>query len=255
MAKKNRGRSNKPAKGFIVRGKGQITTALSTTSAAAGFVITRVNITTEGFNSLIQLGTVFAKWKLLRMSFHFVPIKPTSTEGTVGIAYLPDVVATIPSSTTTALSQKFSTYGPIWKPLTLRARTQHQGWSYTRENAAYDDRLEAFGSVVLWTDLTAAAYIPGVLYMQYVAMFDDVGNSTILPSQVGQLESKEEEEDASVQVSMDKPQKLKTQKIPQYQTVEQNEVLSRQSMEDTIQNLALQIEALRTIIDSRSPSK
>lgn len=181
MAKNQRRRSGNSGKITVIRGKGPLNAALSSTSAVGAFVATRYEIDTTLCPSWGQLGQVFAKWRIRSLVFHFAALKSTSTEGNVGICVLPDPQETTPISSSTGLSMQFAAFGPIRNNLTLRYRPPKATWLFTRDATLLDDRLEMPGDVVYWTENTTASFAPGVPWVSYVVEFTSVTNSTVAP--------------------------------------------------------------------------
>jgi len=178
--KKQRSRPRKSSN-FRVRGKGPLNAALSNTSAGGAFVATRFEIDTTLCNSWQQLGQSFLKWRINKLIFHFTTLKSTTTEGNVGIMILEDTNETTPTSTSTALGARLSRLACIHQNVTLVYKP-NSGWLFTRDAvASTDDRLEMPGDVVFWTENTAAAFVPGVPWVEYDIEFKDVANSTIAP--------------------------------------------------------------------------
>lgn len=166
-------------KAVKIKGRGQLSSALTTTSAVGAYVSTRFEIDTTLCTAWTNPGTSFARWRIKEINFHFCAYKPTTTEGLIGIMILDDPQQTTPSNTANALSVRQSKVGKIYDSLTLRYTPRHQNWLFTRDALTLDDRLEMPGDVVYFSDLTTASYIPGIAWMDYVVEFDEIINVNV----------------------------------------------------------------------------
>lgn len=185
-----------------IDGKGQASGSLSTTSSGGSFVVTRYEVDTTMLASWQQLGQVFSKWRLKKLRVVYVPIKGVTTEGNFGICFLPDPNETTPTSTSTALGMEFSKIGSIRNIVSLNIPIKHNRWLFTRDAVGTtDDRLEMPGDIVCWTENTVAAFVPGVLMIEYIVEFDQIANSTVTPAQV---KSSAQLEEDSVSQEIDK---------------------------------------------------
>ena len=174
--------SSRGSKPLRVRGVGQLSASLSSTSAVGSFVVTRYEIDTTLIQSWNQLGQTFVRWRPIMLIFHFKSLKGTSTDGNAGICYLPDTNETTPTTTTTAYSNECAVYGHVHQNLSLKLRLKHNKWLYTRDAvASSEDRLEMPGDVCYWTDNCSSAFVPGIASLSYIVEFDQVANSTVAP--------------------------------------------------------------------------
>lgn len=186
---------------FRITGSGQLSGALSSTSAVGAFVSTRYEIDTTLVQSWGQAGQLFARWRIVSLIFHFKSLKGTTTDGNMGICFLPDPQETTPTSTASAYAMESATFGHIYQNLSLRCKVKHSKWLYTRDALALDDRLEMPGDIVYWSENCAASFTPGIASVSYVVEFDQIGNSTTLPMSVDSAQTSssnnKEEEDLS----------------------------------------------------------
>jgi len=182
-----------------ISGSGQLSGALNATSAVGGFVSSRYEVDTTLIPSWGQAGQLFARWRILSLVFHFKSLKGTTTDGNMGICFLPDPQESTPTTTATAYSMESATFGHVFQNLSLKVKVKHSKWLYTRDALALDDRLEMPGDVVFWSENTAASFVPGIASVSYVVEFDQIGNSTAMPAQITSTvttdsSNKEEEE-------------------------------------------------------------
>jgi len=178
-----KGSSKRRSKGLILSGSAQLAGALTNTSAGGAFVATRYEVDTTLCPSWDQAGKLFARWRIIKLKFEFRAIKGTTTNGNMGIVFLPDTNMTTPNTTSTALSNERSAFGHIYQNVQLVVTPKHEGWLWTRDGvASTDDRLEMPGDVVFWSENTDSAFAPGIAMMHYTVQFDDVTNSTVAPS-------------------------------------------------------------------------
>lgn len=193
MTKKRRNMKRPRKKqGLTLVGSAQLTGALTSTSSVGAFVATRYEVDTTLVPSWQQAGQLFVRWRIKRLRFEFRGIKGTTTEGNVGIVFLPDPQMTTPNTTASALSNEKSNFGHIYANLNLVVRPKHEGWLFTRDSVLLDDRLEMPGDVVIFTDNTSASYIPGIVMLHYEVEFDEVANSTVAPNPKTRLALKAE---------------------------------------------------------------
>lgn len=178
-------RSNKKKFSCCIVGKGQASGALTSTSVGGSFVATRYEIDTTLCDTWTQLGKTFTKWRLNKLRLSYIPIKGTTTEGTIGICFLPDPNETTPTSSVSALGMRTAKLGSIRDVVSLDIRPKSNRWLFTRDSvSSTEDRLEMPGDFVVWTENTAASYIPGIIMMSYIVEFDQVSNSVVTPAQV-----------------------------------------------------------------------
>lgn len=172
----------------VVVGKGNVNSSLTNASAAGGFVVTRFEIDTPLCLSWDQLGKTFSMWRLKSLKIHFTPIVGTTTVGLVGMAIITDPNGTTPGTTAQALSLETSSINTIYRDQAIKYKpVDGLKWKYTRDAvASTEDRLEMYGDFIIWSDNTAVAQIPGVVWLEYSVEFLHVGNSTVLPSPVVQ---------------------------------------------------------------------
>jgi len=175
-------------KGLTLSGSAQLSGALTNTSAAGAFVATRYEVDTTLCQSWQQAGQLFVKWRIIKLKFEFRPIKGTTTNGNMGIVFLPDPNMTTPGTTSAANNNEKVSFGHIYQNVQLVVTPKHSGWLFTRDGVATtDDRLEMPGDVVFWSDNTDAAFAPGIAMMHYTVQFDEVANSTVAPAKPKKL--------------------------------------------------------------------
>lgn len=180
--KRKRSKMKPQSKYFVLKGSAQLSGAITNTSAGGAFVITRYEIDTTLCLSWQQAGQLFARWRIKRLTFGFRAIKGTTTDGNVGIVFLPDTNMATPTTTANALSNERAAFGHIYQNIKLVVKPKHESWLFTRDAvASTDDRLEMPGDVCIFTENCSAAFAPGIFYMQYEVEFDDIANSTVLP--------------------------------------------------------------------------
>lgn len=183
--KKRRVKKSTGKKYFVLRGNAQLSGAVTNTSAAGAFVITRYEVDTLLCLSWQQAGQLFARWRVKRLKFEFRAIKGMTTDGNVGIVFLPDTNMTTPTTTANALSNEKSAFGHIFQNVQLTVRPKHEGWLFTRDAvASTDDRLEMPGDVCIFTENCSSAFAPGIFMMHYEVEFDQVSNSVVAPEYV-----------------------------------------------------------------------
>ncbi len=174
--------ANSGGKPYVLRGTGQLSAALTTTSGVGAYVSNRYEVDTTLVNSWAQAGQLFARWRVKSLKFHFKALRGTATEGVMGICFLRDPNATTPASTAQALSMEEAVLGHAYQNLTLTVKPKHESWLFTRDSVATtDDRLEMPGDVVYWSENWTTASIPGIATVDYVVEFDGVGNSAVYP--------------------------------------------------------------------------
>lgn len=178
----NKHRGKAPQKYFTLKGEAQLSGSITATSAGGSFVSTRYEIDTPLCLSWQQAGQLFARWRVKRVTFGFRAIKGTTTDGNVGIVFLPDTNMTTPTTTANALSNERAAFGHIYQNLRLVVKPKHEGWLFTRDAVgATDDRLEMPGDIVIWTENCSSSFTPGIFMMQYEVEFDQISNSTVAP--------------------------------------------------------------------------
>lgn len=164
------------------KGKAPLNASLTNTSAAGAFVQTVFQIDTTLCPDWTTWGQTFVNWRIKHITFHFEPIKGTTTEGTFGIAIMDDPNGTNPTSTSTALGCRLATFGHVYDKLKLKFMPVNKKMLYTRDPSGTDDRLEMPGKVVFWSENTSSAFVPGVPWMEFSLEFEGVTNSTVSPN-------------------------------------------------------------------------
>jgi len=121
-----------------------------------------------------RFGQVFEKFCFERMEFTFTSALPTSTPGSLVMAYDPDIADDTPPATTAGLQQllayKDSVLFNIWESSTLSCRTSSdpQKFFYTSANSA-DERLYFQGQYYL--SLAAPVTVPATTTMVFGNVF------------------------------------------------------------------------------------
>lgn len=174
-------KSHKKNKGSTVnRVKGQIMLSSPTNMSAGGlWVSDRYEIDTSLASTWATLALVYQRWKIHSLTFKFVPLLSTSSNGLCFMAVLEDPESTTPSSEQELMNQRVTKAGGIRFPLTLRWRPRHELWWFTQDNLAQDDRLEMPGDFVFATSAGTASANPGRIFVHYDVSFDLVTNSNV----------------------------------------------------------------------------
>ncbi len=168
-----------------VRGHAQCSGAIANTNAGGLFQLTKYQVDTTLCTVWTTLGQTFAKWRIRKLKFTYIPIKGSTTEGVLGILYLPDPNSTAPTTIATCLTAQDSVMDSIWHKMSLDVKTLIREWLFTRDGVATtDDRLELFGNAYVFSESTTASYVPGYLMMSFEIDWMDMANATVLPSPV-----------------------------------------------------------------------
>ena len=168
----------------MAKGHGPINFSLTTGSGIGAFVSDRGEVDSTLSLSLQQMGRTYVYWKILSMSFHFVPLKGANTDGNLGMCVLPDPLGTSPASTSTGDANEFSVYGPIHERMTLRYTPPLKKFLFTRDQGGTsDDRTDMFGVFVVWSENCTTAFIPGTIVIKYKCLFKSISNSSVIPAQ------------------------------------------------------------------------
>jgi len=189
---------NKKSKSHQLSGTAVLSGVLSNSSASGLFVVTRYEINSSLCDSWNQLSDTFARWKVNKLDFKFVPIQGMTTPGTAGMAILEDTDSASPSTTPQAMNCRCATLGTVREPLWLKYRPKHSNWLWTRDAVAYtQDRLEMPGDFIFWSENTSSAFVPGIVELKYSVEFDSIIN-TALSSPNREVPSQKEENNSKV---------------------------------------------------------
>lgn len=133
---------------------------------------------------LSAFSSLFERYKVRSASFHYVPVMPTSANGTTYIAAQYDVLEDAPSTTSEFLEAETHTYGPIWRPanVSIDPKCIRKEWYYTSTTSAdpagsANQRLDSAFAITLGisgltnTELSREV---GVIFCRYVVEFDGV---------------------------------------------------------------------------------
>jgi hypothetical protein len=142
--------------------------------------------------TLGQMARTYERYKFIKATVHYVPKVATSTVGEVVLSH-----NTNPSSSdfkpessymlNQAISSGRGVMGPLWTPLQLELKPQHDLWMLTDPFATddYPDNVPA--TVQAYTQCSSATQV-GYLLLDYVVHFKDdyvTPRSAVIPDKVG----------------------------------------------------------------------
>jgi hypothetical protein len=171
-------KSKKSPTVLSVKGKGLLS-AVSTTSASGLFVSTRYEIDSTLIAAWSGISSSFEKWRVLKLTFEYVPIQPTSKTGVALMSVLEDVDDTTPSTVTTLMSQRVCTITQLYEKASITYVPKYVPWLYCRDSAALDDRWEMPADFIFATNDTTENLFPGYVVLHYHVEFDLVVSSSL----------------------------------------------------------------------------
>jgi len=180
---KGKRKSSKKGNVSVIKGRAQLGSALTQTSAAGAFVIARVQFDSSVGSTIDQLSSIFAKWRLLKLKLHFCSSRPTTDVGIFGMAILEDVDSVTPTTTSSAMNMRVSCMDHVWRSQTLNFKPLKEGWLFTRDLAS-DDRLEMPCDMLFFSELTTAQFYPGIIWYEYHIEWCELANSIVLPQAI-----------------------------------------------------------------------